>query len=176
MISSLKGIYSSLAYSTLLHGSFPKKISIPRNRLPPTYMHSYSSQTFASKVLQVFEGMTSRQRKQAIIDHQKLWVALVSVNCHYDASVCLQKCHSLQLRSGTMDFGTQEYYSTLLEKGESELTTKDLLELIGLYKFAIGRSPSSKSVEKPPINLLFYLEQKRYEALLRSREKDKPTF
>ena len=121
------------------------------------------------KCFEILTGMkqlNAEERTQALIDHQRLWVAHASIDNHEQAHKHYEMLYSMQLFQKVQDFSVQQYYLNLLEKKSSEeLTSEEIKEIISLYTFAVDINHD--------IFVSVDLNEKlqKYQALLSKREK-----
>lgn len=101
--------------------------------------------SITEKVLYLLTGLkplNPEARKQAICNHQKLWVAHFSIHNHEEADRHWEMSYSIQLTDIPKDFSTQKYYLGLIEKKNEELTRTERQELVDLYHFAVKETES----------------------------------
>ena len=119
-----------------------RQFSVPRHRIPPASQCSYWKEWARDTFIYAFTGLTAEDRKapkQAVHNHQKLWVAHWSVDNHLGAHEHYEMALSLQLFENPKNWETQQEYIALLEKPEKELTEREIDNIIKMYELALER-------------------------------------
>jgi len=165
MSFSLRSI-SSLSHRNFYTGSLPRSniVNIRRGQISPPIIQRHEYHSWGKKalesltrmkafirdpkrpcvrtVLETITGMkmlNEEETKQAIIDHQKLWVAHYSIHNHAQVHEHYKMFYSMQLFTEPKDFSVQEHYIALIDKEKEKLSSRERQEVVDLYQFAIDR-------------------------------------
>jgi hypothetical protein len=131
----------SASFRGFVPRAVPTIFHVKRSLIPPAQRNFG---TWTTKLLELVTGMkrlNPQETEQAIIDHQKLWVAHASINNHPQAHDHYELFYSMQLFRQPKNFEVQKYYSGLvLDKKGEELSLEETQRVVALYQFAIARN------------------------------------
>lgn len=126
-----------------------QKFLVPRKAFPPAHIQSRHYVDFAGFVRKVIIAVTgvqplnAEETQEVIKCQQILWVAHWSIDNHEAADEHYELAYSMQLFHEPKNFDTQQYYISLIEKAKSELTLKEIKEIIDMYQLAISQTTLS---------------------------------